>query len=192
MLDSIFSNYFFFETTEPLTLYKSVPFRLNLSAPERRRIHKLHGKHTGGLVYIAESDYGVDTAIWIKMFPLVMRACFERFPIAVALCRNIVCGKLVQMHETVLELSRIPGLAGPGSSVFPLKHTMRTHADVVVEQWRMYLIVASTTLTQTEEQKLHVPNNQFNHGRKSLFKGYNSPSENHFCTLSLSYGDSII
>lgn len=154
----------FFEKTEPLTLYKKNSHRISLSSPELLKIHKLFGKHSGGLIYIAESDSGVETAIWLKLFPVIMKACFETYPIAVALCRNIVCGKLVQMHETVLEYSRIQGMEA--NSGFPLKHPMRTHPELVVEQWRMYLIVASTTLTQTDEQKLHIPNNFSSHGRK--------------------------
>lgn len=151
-----------FETTDPLLVFKSSNPRINLSGPERRRLHKLHGMKKEGLVRLAESDYGVDTALWLKMFPLVMRLCFETYPIPVALCRNTVCGKLVQMHEAVLEFSRSQSV---GSSAFHLKHPMRTHPEIVVEQWRIYLIVASTTLTQTEEQKIHVPDTAA-HGRK--------------------------
>lgn len=152
----------FFETTEPLTLFKSVAYRIVLSVPERRRIHKLYGKHTGGLVYVAESDYGVDTAIWLKLFPLIMISIFERFPVAVALCRNTICGKLVRMHDTVMEFCNTQSM----QSIFAPKHPMRTHPELVIEQWRMYLIVASTTLTQTDEQKLHVPTTRYQHGRK--------------------------
>ena len=153
-----------FETTDPLLVFKSSNPRINLSNPERRRLHKLHSMKKEGLVRLAESDYGVDTALWLKMFPLVMRLCFETYPIPVALCRNIVCGKLVQMHEAVLEFSRNQSVSS--SSTFHLKHLMRNHPEIVVEQWRIYLIVASTTLTQTEEQKLHVPENPTHHGRK--------------------------
>lgn len=153
-----------FETTDPLLVFKSSNPRINLSGPERRRLHKLHGMKKEGLVRLAESDYGVDTALWLKMFPLVMRLCFETYPIPVALCRNIICGKLVQMHEAVLEFSRSQPVGS--TSAFQLKHPMRTHPEIVVEQWRIYLIVASTTLTQTEEQKLHVPENPTQHGRK--------------------------
>lgn len=151
-----------FETTAPLLVFKSSNPRVNLSLPERRRLHKLHGVKKEGLIKLAESDYGVDTALWLKMFPLVMRLCFETYPIPVALCRNIICGKLVQMHEAVLEYSREVNSA----PAFHPKHSMRTHPDIIVEQWRIYLIVASTTLTQTEEQKLHVPDNPTQHGRK--------------------------
>lgn len=153
-----------FETTNPLLVFKSSNPRITLSGPERRRLHKLQGMKKDGLVRLAESDYGVDTALWLKMFPLVMRLCFETYPIPVALCRNTICGKLVQMHEAVLEFSRSQSEAS--TSAFHLKHPMRTHPEIVVEQWRIYLIVASTTLTQTEEQKLHVPDNPTQHGRK--------------------------
>lgn len=153
-----------FETTDPLLVFKSSNPRINLSNPERRRLHKLHSMKKEGLVRLAESDYGVDTALWLKMFPLVMRLCFETYPIPVALCRNIICGKLVQMHEAVLEFSRSQSVSS--SSQFHLKHLMRNHPEIVVEQWRIYLIVASTTLTQTDEQKLHVPDNTTSHGRK--------------------------
>lgn len=156
---------YLFETTDPLLVFKSSNPRINLSNPERRRLHKLHSMKKEGLVRLAESDHGIDTALWLKMFPLVMRLCFETYPIPVALCRNIVCGKLVQMHEAVLEFSRTQSVAS-SSATFHLKHLMRNHPEIVVEQWRIYLIVASTTLTQTEEQKLHVPENPTQHGRK--------------------------
>lgn len=119
--------------------------RLDLSTPERNRLSKFKSKRAS-LARIAESSYGVDSALWLKLFPFVINLCFETHPIPVALCRNLVSDRLVQMHEVISDLA-----AQPGSNLSSITSVS------VIKQWKIYLIVACATLTSTEEQKLFVP-----------------------------------
>jgi hypothetical protein len=141
-----------------------------LSMPERNRLSKLSLKKKETLLRAAESDYGVDTALWLKAFPQFMKECFENYPIPVAIARNVVCVRLVRMHDAVLEFMRVEnptaGAVSTQNLGFMSKQSMRTHHEVIVEQWRNYLIVACLTMTLTDEQKLHVPDSQYQHGRK--------------------------
>lgn len=143
----------------------SVP-KLELSMPERSRINKFKTKKGASIARLADSDYGVDSAIWLKLFPHIMAVCFKEYPMPVAICRNIICERLVGMHDVVLAV--VDHHARTASSSFTLKHPVRTHAETVVDQWRIYLMVACTTLTTTDEQKLYVPQSVAtpSHGRK--------------------------
>ncbi|ANB14404.1 Tao3p [Sugiyamaella lignohabitans] len=154
------------ETVDLTELFEASKPNIELSMPERSRLAKLHGKKKETLVALAESDYGVDTALWLKAFPTFIKKCFENYPIPIAICRNIVCVRLVRMYDVVVEFSRSEAVAGTANYAFILKHPMRTHPEVVVEQWRTYLIVACSTLTLTDEQKLHIPDSRYQHGRK--------------------------
>lgn len=115
------------------------PLETSMSAPERARAAKFQARRGTTLARLVESDYGVDAAIWLRLFPAVIRKCFDQYPIPVALCRSLVCRRLVEMHEQVTAVA---------------DSRMRSAA---VEQWRIYVMLACATLTSTDEQKLHVP-----------------------------------
>ena len=87
---------------------------------------------------------------------------FERCPMPVAMCRNIVCVSLVQMHELILEFS--DSYKSYTSSLFS-KSEANVPPEVLVNQWKSYLIFACSTLTATNDQKISFPN-QPTHGRK--------------------------
>lgn len=157
----------FMESADITFLFDSAKPEVQLSVPERSRLMKLHGRKKENLVRLAESDYGVDAALWIKAFPLFIKECFDKYPMPVAICRNIVCIRLVRMYDVVVDFTRSELAAiGPASHSFILKHPMRTHPEVVVEQWRIFLVIACATLTLTDEQKLHIPDAKYQHGRK--------------------------
>lgn len=168
---------------------------ITLSGPEKSRFTKLRSRSLGTFLYLAGSDYGVDTALWLKAFPGFISQCFAKYPIPVAICRNIVCIRLVSMHDLIAELGHSPslftspqnvsavghgtnGTSFSGSSLTThtgqtsyhfltsFKHPMKRHNEIIIEQWRMFLIIACATITITEEQKLHIPNSQASHGRK--------------------------
>lgn len=137
-----------------ITLLQSTPIsqmisagtsRIPLNMPEQNRLAKFRSKRAS-LARLAESTYGVDNALWLKLFPSVISLCFETHPIPVALCRNVISDRLIQMHDSISEKAQV--ISGPTSS----------YADVaLIEQWKLYLIVACSTLTSTEDQKIHVP-----------------------------------
>lgn len=130
--------------------------RQHLSVAERSRLGKLTQKQRRDvLVRLAESDYGIDSALWFRVFPKLLNTIFERCPMAMALCRSIVCTRLVQIHEAILEIADSP------RSTQTLNHGP---SEVLVEQWKLYLIVACTSLTSTNEQRLHIP--EVSNGKK--------------------------
>ena len=47
------------------------PYRKELSVPERTRLTKLKNKKNI-LIRLAESDYGIDSAIWLRLYPKVL------------------------------------------------------------------------------------------------------------------------
>lgn len=139
----------------------------SLPVAERSRLQSLHQRRKDGnpLVRLAEGTNSFDISLWYKAFPKFIKICCERFPTTVALTRNVICDRLVQMHSsivTTVETTRTPP-AGPFDMV--PKISPRSQAtEGLVEQWKLYLIVACSTLTITDEQ---MPRTQvFNHGRK--------------------------
>jgi hypothetical protein len=133
--------------------------KAGLSVPERSRLSKLNLKTRRNVMCkLAESDYGIDSALWFRVFPMLLVTIFEKCPITMALCRSIVCSRLVQIHELILEIADSP------------RSTQRLGngpPEVLVEQWKLYLIVACTSLTSTSEQRLHIPEAQANGKKKS-------------------------
>ena len=133
------------------------------STAEKVRISKLAAEHPEeALITLACSESTIDVAIWLKVFSQVILAAFTRCPIAVAICRNLVCNRLLAMHPQVLSFyestrtqpMEIPARVNPRPSIA---------GDTLIEQWRLYLIVACATLTHTEEQP---PTHFVRHGRK--------------------------
>ena len=88
----------------------------------------------------------------------------------VAMCRNLVCVCLVQMHEFVLEFS--DSYKSYTSSLFS-KSATNVPPEVLVNQWKLYLIFACSTLTATNDQKISFPN-QPTHGRKVFADVYST------------------
>lgn len=147
------------EETDFLELIK--PFRKELSVPERNRLTKLKNRKNI-LVKLAESDYGIDATLWFRLYPKLLDIFFEKCPMPVAMCRSIVCVRMVQMHELVFEFSE--SYKNYTTSFFS-RATTNAPPEVLVNQWKLYLIFACCSLTSTNEQKISFPN-QPNHGRK--------------------------
>ncbi|KAL6948682.1 hypothetical protein ACO0QE_001155 [Hanseniaspora vineae] len=126
------------------------------SAAEKQRLTKLSNKQKQNVfVKLAESEYGVDAALWMRAFPNLLEVIFTRCPITMALCRSIVCIRLVQLHEIILSIS---------SSTSNNQFT-QVRPEHIVSQWKVYLIVACCFLTSTNNQVVHFQQAQ-NHKRK--------------------------
>ncbi|CCE62460.1 hypothetical protein TPHA_0C03070 [Tetrapisispora phaffii CBS 4417] len=121
-----------------------------LSSTERTRLSKLNLRYKKGLLLkLAESDSSVDTALWQRMFPKLLSVIFLSCPVTMALCRSIVCVRLVQMHDTILKLANDISFKPDDAS-----------PEIVTEQWKLYLIVACTFLTSTNNQRLLIPDSK--------------------------------
>lgn len=137
------------------------PFKKELSLPERQRLARLKTEKNV-LVKVAESDYGIDSTMWFRLYPKILEILFVKCPMPVAMCRDIVCVCLVQMHELVLEFSE--NYKSNTSSLFSRQSPI-VPPEVLVNQWKLYLVLACITLTTTNEQKISFPT-QPTHGRK--------------------------
>jgi hypothetical protein len=133
-----------------------------LSVAERSRLQK--GKRKSGphntLIELCSSDVSYDSTLWFKIFPNLIRISFETCPFAVTLGREIVCARLLQMHQGISALADAP--RGPQYNAFDPTPTRlggrltSAPPEVTIEQWKLYLIMACTTLTnaggQTQSQ----------------------------------------
>ncbi|EGW31287.1 transcriptional activator leucine zipper [Spathaspora passalidarum NRRL Y-27907] len=154
------------ENADFLELIK--PYRKELSLPERTRLTKIKNKKNI-LIRLAESDYGIDSTIWFRLYPKLLDIFFEKCPMPVAVCRNIVCVSLVQMHESILEYSE--SYRGYTSSLFGKPSPNSISPELLVYQWKLYLIFACCSLTSTNDQKISFPS-QPTHGRKKSLQIY--------------------
>ncbi|PLB44490.1 cell morphogenesis protein [Aspergillus steynii IBT 23096] len=128
-----------------------------LTVAERSRIQK--GKRRSAshntLIELCSSEVSYDSTLWSKVFPNIIRISFETCPFAVTLGREIVCARLVQMHKTITSLaeSSHPPYYAPMdvTQTRPLGRNNMT-AEILIEQWKLYLVMACTTLNSVGAQ----------------------------------------
>lgn len=132
----------------------------NLPVAERSRLQRelKDSKSRDALVQMAISDNQYDASLWFRVFPSLIRVCVERCPTTVALCRDLVCGRLVQMHQSICAIaqnSTSPSAAAAFELVTKpiLRAPPPTSPESMIEQWKFYLIVACSTLTSTDGEK---------------------------------------
>lgn len=147
-----------------------------LSVAERSRLQKAKRPsiHQNSLVELCSSDVSYDSTLWSKLFPNLIRHSCDICPFAAAVARDIVCTRLLQMHNTINSLafhSRGPPVpASEISSGRFLDRLGTTSSEVIIEQWKLYLIVACTTMTNAGAQtQSQLANAQ--HTRKTSNKG---------------------
>jgi hypothetical protein len=130
----------------------------NLPIAERSRLQReLKGsKSKDALVHLAISDNHYDASLWFRIFPSLIRVCIERCLTTVVLCRDLVCGRLIQMHQAICAAAQSPAISSSGALeiVRPVMRTLpSTSPDVMIEQWKLYLIVACVALTSTDGER---------------------------------------
>ncbi|KAI9930563.1 hypothetical protein ASPWEDRAFT_107111 [Aspergillus wentii DTO 134E9] len=128
-----------------------------LTVAERSRIQK--GKRRSAsqntLIELCSSEVSYDSTLWSKVFPNIIRISFETCPFAVTLGREIVCARLVLMHRTITALAEshrppqyanmdVPQIRPPGRN--------NSTAEILIEQWKLYLVMACTTLNSVGAQ----------------------------------------
>jgi len=108
------------------------------------------------MIELCSSDVSYDSTLWFKIFPNLVRISFDRCPFAMTLGREIVCARLQQMHDTITQLaSNLRGPQMPMADGSPMRNLMRlgtTPPDVIIEQWKLYLVMACTTMTNAGAQ----------------------------------------
>lgn len=156
-----------FQVMENQDVYELIkPLKDELSVPEKSRLGKIKNKR-GVILKLAASDYGIDATIWFRIYPKLLDIFFDTCPMPLALCRSIVCVRLVQMHEIVVDFSES---ARNSTSIFS-RSAQAIPPEMLVNQWKLYLIFACCSLTSTNEQKISLPSKP-THGRKKSLPMY--------------------
>ncbi|KAI4682406.1 uncharacterized protein J4E88_005296 [Alternaria novae-zelandiae] len=157
-----------------------------LSLAERSRLQRGMRKSNvqSTLVELCGSDVPYDATLWFKIFPNLVRISFEVCPFAVTLTRDIVCARLAQMYRTLSSLAEGQRSTPyspfePGSSKLSGR-LASTSPEVVIEQWKLYLIFAFTTLTSLGPTATSAT--QGNHSRKSSKSSQISTNKQHTAT----------
>ena len=142
-----------------------------LTVAERSRIQKGKRKSASQntLIELCSSEVSYDSTLWSKVFPNIIRVSFEICPFAVTLGREIVCARLLQMHKTITTLAENPRPQYYGPIDVNQARTFGRNsmtAEILIEQWKLYLIMACTTLNSVGAQsQSQLANAQ--HARKS-------------------------
>ncbi|KAL2023414.1 hypothetical protein VTK56DRAFT_2771 [Thermocarpiscus australiensis] len=126
-----------------------------LSVAERSRLQRgMQNNSKGALIELCTSDVSYDATLWFKIFPNFIRIIFDKCPFSIPLCRDLICERILQLYKVITVLSepqrepRGPYYAEPSSSRITGK-TQTTPPEVVIEQWKLYLVFACTTLADS-------------------------------------------
>ncbi|KAH8679011.1 cell morphogenesis protein-like protein PAG1 [Tricladium varicosporioides] len=141
----------------------------HLSVAERSRLQRGMKKSNSqsALIELCSSEISYDTTLWFKIFPNLIRISYDRCPFAVTLGRELICNRILQMYKGIVALSEVT--RGPQYGSFDriepgsgrmLSRTSTTPPEVLIEQWKLYLIVACTTLSDKGGQQAPLPPTQ--------------------------------
>ncbi|KAF4636166.1 hypothetical protein G7Y89_g1928 [Cudoniella acicularis] len=140
-----------------------------LTVAERSRLQRgmKRSNSQSALIELCSSEMSYDTTLWFKTFPNLIRISYDRCPFAVTLGRELICNRILQMYKGIVALSeatRGPQYGSfdriePGSGRL-LSRTSTTPPEVLIEQWKLYLIVACTTLSDKGGQQQTLPPTQ--------------------------------
>jgi len=129
-----------------------------LTVAERSRLQRGMRKSNvqSTLVELCSSDIPYDSTLWLKIFPHLIKLAFGLCPLAVTLTRDIICARISQMQKTISGIAE-----GFSSQQYPGIDYMMTRGGgglaarapgLVIEQWKLYLVFACTTLTTIRTQ----------------------------------------
>ena len=144
-----------------------------LSLAERSRLQKGLRKSNlnSALVELCSSDIAHDANLWFKVFPNLVRLSSQICLHAVALTRELVCQRLSHSYRTI-------GALADGSKQISYEQPFSTRSgsrfnssspDIIIDQWKVHLIFACTTLTNIGGSHSQPPKSSHSsqHTRKS-------------------------
>lgn len=122
----------------------------HLSVAERSRLQRglQNANSKDAVVELCTSDVSYDATLWFKIFPNLIRIAFDKCPFAITICRDLVCNRILQMYKPIVYLSEpTRGLYyGPDSAGRIGSRSPSAQPEVMIEQWKLYLIFACTAL----------------------------------------------
>ena len=143
-----------------------------LTVAERSRLQR--GLQTtngqGALIELCTSDGPIDATLWFKIFPKLMIVAFTKCPFTVTIARDLVCNRILQLYSTITHLSEPTRGLHYGAEPLSARSVSRspsTQPEVLIEQWKLYLIFACTTLADPGNAVPSVPSQDGQHARKS-------------------------
>lgn len=141
----------------------------HLSVAERSRLQRgmQNGNKRGALIELCTSDVSYDTTLWFKIFPNLVKIAFEKCVLTVTICRELICNRIQQMYKAVVMQAEPRGqYFSPDSATtrFTPGRTPTTQPEALVDQWKLYLIFACTTIAESGSTPAGPQGNQ--HGRK--------------------------
>ncbi|KAG7699493.1 hypothetical protein KL951_001210 [Ogataea haglerorum] len=114
-----------------------------LSEAESKRLARLqHKQRKDTIIRLAESNHGVDAALWFKVFEEILDSLVRRCPIQIAIARSHSCIRLVQLYDQLVSISLDPNSKSVSSLIW---------------DYMLCLKIACSSLTSTSEQRLHIP-----------------------------------
>lgn len=150
-----------------------------LSLAERSRLQKGLRKSNmnSTLVELCSSDVAHDANLWFKVFPNLIRLSSEICLHAVALTRELVCQRLSHSYKTITTIAE--GNNNKHTPYGPIEQAFTSNKlntrltssapEIIIEQWKIHLIFACTTLTNIGGSANHLPvsSQSSQHTRKS-------------------------
>ncbi|KAG6037336.1 hypothetical protein E4U19_002288 [Claviceps sp. Clav32 group G5] len=125
-----------------------------LSVAERSRLQRglQNANVKSAVVELCTSDVSYDASLWFKIFPNLISIASERCPLAVAICRDLICSRLLQMYKHIVFMSEpTRGLYyNPDANNRTGSRSPGQQPEVTVEQWKLYLIFACATFSDSE------------------------------------------
>ncbi|KAM7189704.1 cell morphogenesis protein PAG1 [Naviculisporaceae sp. PSN 640] len=142
----------------------------HLSVAERSRLQRgmQNTNNQGALIELCTSDVSYDTTLWFKIFPNFVRIAFDKCPFTITIGRDLICNRILQMYKAITILSEPSRGLYYGSDPGSARLTGRTptaQPEVLIEQWKLYLVFACTTLADPGSVQAGVAQNT-QHGRK--------------------------
>ena len=134
--------------------------QLNVAERSRLQKGKRRSAASNTLIELCGSEVPHELTLWLKLFPNIIRLSYELCTTAVTLGREIVCTRLLQMQDSISRLASDPRgtpMAGIDHGTIRTLNRLGTQSpEVIIEQWKMYLVMACTTMTipgaQTQSQ----------------------------------------
>jgi hypothetical protein len=125
---------------------------LNVAERSRLQKDKRVGPGQSTLIEICSSEVSYDSTLWFKAFPNLIRVVFDACPNAIALCRGTVTDRLVMMQNDIEAFSDAAGATAAMYEYRMQGRSAATSAEVLFDQWKLYLIMACVTLSSPGAQ----------------------------------------